>query len=180
MGKKGKENATFPTPPKISPPADQWIGSNDHLVRRCFKASSLSLSLLLPLASVSANYARSNLRTVCVHACVCGCSFWNLLERFERENTVHARKQWAQARRGIIITLCWPRSKLTHMLVSHFSLSGCRPSLDGRSTPRSTTLFDIWHHQVALPIIDQQLSRPSVICGSAASNVRSIDISAKF
>lgn len=53
----------------------------------------LSLSLLLPLASVSANYARSNLRTVCVHACVCGCSFWNLLERFERENTVHARKQ---------------------------------------------------------------------------------------
>lgn len=31
----------------------------------------LSLSLLLPLASVSANYARSNLRTVYVYMCVC-------------------------------------------------------------------------------------------------------------
>ena len=60
------------------------------------------------------------------------------------------RERQGEVRRGIIITLCWPRSKLTHMLVSHFSLSGCRPSLDGRSTPRSTTLFDIWHHQVSL------------------------------
>lgn len=76
-------------PPKISPPIDHRIGSNDHLVRRCFHA--LLLPPLFAVVSASANFVRSNRRTA-VASLRAARAFRNRRCKF-----VQARKQCAQA-----------------------------------------------------------------------------------
>lgn len=76
-------------PPKISPPIDHRIGSNDHLVRRCFHA--LLPPALFAAVAASVDFVRSNRRTA-VASLRAARAFRNRRCKF-----VQARKQCAQA-----------------------------------------------------------------------------------